>query len=316
MRVSCHQVITTFYSYLVNYLFFTMSSASCPVCQIVVLDSDNGIACDLLCKRWFHIDCVRMSKSEYSKYASDSKKKWFCNRVDCTSVDDNPLVKLSNQLSGLIESVSKLATKDEVNSLSNGIDKLRESIETRLASVEARVDDLEVKLNSLQAGENAPAHCLDDVISEISDRNRRALNVIVYKLPESRSKDLNARINHDKGQLAELGQAIGIAYNNFDNIKLFRIGRPNKNNVRPLKIIFGSAVEVNSFLDKFSKAGLKDTDNKFSLVTVSRDRTVHERKYLNSLRAKLNDRIKLGERDLTIRYRNGIPSIVSLSKND
>lgn len=292
-----------------------MSSASCPVCQIVVLDSDNGIACDRLCKRWFHIDCVRMSKAEYTKYASDNKKKWFCNRVDCISVDDNPLVKLSNQLSGLIESVSKLATKDEVNSISNGIDKLRESIETRLASVEARVDDLETQVKSLQGRENPPDHCLDDVISEISDRNRRALNVIVYKLPESRSKDLNARINHDKGQLAELGQAIGITHN-FENSKLFRIGRQNKNNVRPLKVVFGSAFEVNSFLDKFSKAGLKEAENKFSLVTVSRDRTVHERKYLNSLREKLNDRIKLGERDLTIRYRNGIPSIVSLSKND
>lgn len=291
-----------------------MSDITCPVCLIDVLDSENGIACERLCKRWFHADCVRMSRSEYAKYANDSKKKWFCNRADCTPKDENPLTKLSNQLAGLIQSVSQLATKDEVNSINNGIEKLRESIETRLTNVESRVEDLENKVKSLEKDDVSSECRIEELMGEIGDRNRRALNV-VFNLPESCSKDLSVRISHDKGQLTELGQDIGLALD-VSNVRLFRVGRPRTNGVRPLKIVFQSVAGVKSFLDKFSEAKLRGSNSKFSSVSASRDRTEQERSYLNSLRTKLDQRIKNGERDLTIRYRNGIPAIVTSSKND
>lgn len=270
------------------------------------------MGCEGACLRWFHRDCIKMPKSEYAKFCSDKSLKWFCNRADCTPEGCNPLDKLSTQLAGLIQSVSNLATKDEVTSISTGIDKLRESIEQRLANVESRVDVLEEKINSLQ---DRPGGGLEEVIGEIGDRNRRALNAIVYNLSESQSRDLGTRVSYDKSQLLELGRVIGYNFN-FDVIKLFRIGRAKKNNSRPVKIVFGTELDVRNFLSKFSEAKLKDGSSGFSSLSASRDRTSRERQHLNSLRAELDARVKKGEKDLTIKYRNGIPTIVTLQKND
>lgn len=75
-----------------------MDASICPVCLISV----DGIGYDGDCKRWFHIECVKMSKTEYSKFANDNKKKWLCNRADCLSSGDQPMNLLSTQMSNLL----------------------------------------------------------------------------------------------------------------------------------------------------------------------------------------------------------------------
>lgn len=270
------------------------------------------MGCEGDCLRWFHRDCIKMPKSEYAKFCSDKSLKWSCNRADCAPDGCNPLDRLSTQLAGLIQSVSNLATKDEVTSIGAGIDKLRESMERRFTDVESRVDVLEEKINSIR---DQPASCLEEVMGEIGERNRRGLNAIVYNLSESQSKDIGTRVSHDRNQLLELGQVIGFNFN-FEVTKLLRIGRPKKNNPRPLKIVFRNEMDVRDFLGRFSGANLKDGNGGFSSLSASRDRTIRERKHLNSLRAELEARVKKGEKDITIKYRNGVPAIVTIQKND
>ncbi|KAG8252273.1 hypothetical protein J6590_061179 [Homalodisca vitripennis] len=45
-------------------------------------------------------------------------------------------------------------------------------------------------------------------------------------------------------------------------------------------------------------------------VVLARDRTPYEIKYLSNLREELRTKRENGERNLTIKYRNGIPTIV------
>lgn len=75
-----------------------MDTSICPVCLISV----DGIGDDGDCKRWFHIECVKMSKTEYSKFANDNKKKWLCNRAGCLSSGDQPMNLQSTQMSDLL----------------------------------------------------------------------------------------------------------------------------------------------------------------------------------------------------------------------
>ncbi|KAG8257313.1 hypothetical protein J6590_053120 [Homalodisca vitripennis] len=126
---------------------------------------DDNIGCDDSCELWFHIGCVQMSESEYSKYASDNRGKWFCNWVDCIPCDENPYMKLSNQFAGLIQSVANLSTKDEITSIVNGIEKLREGIKLRLTKVESRVD-LESVVMSLQNQGHFSNCCLEDTFKK------------------------------------------------------------------------------------------------------------------------------------------------------
>lgn len=37
----------------------------CPSCVKTVFDTEEGIGCDGPCLRWFHRDCIKVTKSEY-----------------------------------------------------------------------------------------------------------------------------------------------------------------------------------------------------------------------------------------------------------
>lgn len=291
-----------------------------------VLDSDDGVECDNECQRWFHRQCLQMSKIEYQRISSNNNEKWFCARADCLKTENQPQTTLLKQLSLLTDKISELtinvnalsalpskidnmATKDEVNSLSSGIDKLRESIDSRLTHIESRVDDLDNRIQSLEDQVAPSTSSFEVFFGEIEDRNRRAYNLMVYNLPESRNKEVDSRIRFDKENVMELAQAIGYEIN-LESLKLYRIGKPVASKSRPLKLVFRSTSDAASFLSEFVKAKLMEGNSKFSNVGVSRDRTNKERQYLSSLRAELDSRIKKGEENLTIKYKNGIPSIV------
>lgn len=204
---------------------------------------------------------------------------------------------------------------DEVNQINSGIEKLRSSIDVRLSNIESRVDEFETKLKTLEERDSSASLDFEEVIGEMSDRNRRALNVILYNLPECKSTDVTARINSDKGLLLELAQTIGFDLNT-DNIKINKIGKFSKNKVRPTKVTFKTITQVSSFLDSFAKANLKENNGTFSNVGISRDRTERERRLLSSLREQIQQRTQEGEQNLTIKFKNGVPAIVSKPKNE
>ncbi|KAG8286551.1 hypothetical protein J6590_056872 [Homalodisca vitripennis] len=81
-----------------------------------------------------------------------------------------------------------------------------------------------------------------------------------------------------------------------------------------MKVSFGDTSEAISFFKNFDSPKLS---NLFpdSAVEVSRDRTVKERYHLQELRNSLADRERNGEKDLTIKYQNGVPMIVKKTKN-
>ncbi|KAG8337392.1 hypothetical protein J6590_024395 [Homalodisca vitripennis] len=63
------------------------------------------------------------------------------------------------------------------------------------------------------------------------------------------------------------------------------------------------------------KEKLAEAHDAFSEVFISRDRTPKKREYLTNLRKELKDRQDKGERDITIRYKNGTPRGVYLPPN-
>lgn len=60
----------------------------CPSCQKVVSDRHNAVSCCGKCKKWWHIACATISKSQYDHYKHIADKmpglKWFCS--DCEVV--------------------------------------------------------------------------------------------------------------------------------------------------------------------------------------------------------------------------------------
>lgn len=301
---------------------------ACPCCLKVVLDSDKGIQCEMDCLRWFHPSCVNMSDAVYNKYASNVKKTWQCDRVDC-STKGSPMQTMSDQIAKILTHMSKLPTRDEVAAISGGISEIKTDLkeiqkklsdfEPRLKMTEDRLDVIEEKINSAlpPIGSVATAGTApEDIIAELNERRRRAQNVLVYNVPEKRSPDTKARISHDRTLMEKLIQGLS---QDIDSkaVKVLRLGRQNKDKVRPVKLVFCNDNEARAFSEHFSKETVVALDEAFVDISISRDKTLQERQHLMKLRSELNTRTGNGEKNLTIKYRNGIPQVVSTqSKND
>lgn len=293
----------------------------CPVCLTKVLDSDDGIQCDNRCERWFHIRCINMSKTEYGKYANDNNKKWLCNRSDCVSETDQPINQLINQMSDLCNKMSHIASvldkmkdiptdladiKTDIKTLSNKFDTL----EPRLSATEDRVTELENKLESLTRNDSP-----EDILREINERSKCKNNLIIFGLTESTSNEAKIRKDYDTQKVSVLLHNIRTDID-LESIKVFRVGirKKGNNSVRPLKIALKNEQEVGKVLVKFDDAAIKkrvkDLDIAFQNIFLARDKTLKERKYLSKLRDDLKRKTDAGEQNLTIKYRDGIPTIV------
>lgn len=297
----------------------------CLICMKVVLDDEKGLQCEHKCDRWFHAACVNISNSEYQNLASDNTNSWTCNRYDCVEQAKHPLNKLIEKFETVSTHMETLLTKlGTVTTISNDITAIREqlvqvndkltSFEPRICESEKRIKLLEDEVKSLRSADNSGSN-LETVIEEFHDRERRSRNVILYNIPESKSKTLSVRIEHDSKHISELTCHFG----NLDldyAFKSYRIGRPSQDKVRPLKVVFRSVGAVMDFCKNFQQTGLRNLNSDLHSVSLSRDRTPTERKHLNELRDTLKARTDNGETDLTIKFLNGVPKIVqNKSKN-
>lgn len=288
-----------------------MDKNICPRCVIAVLDSEKGILCNT-CERWFHVACLGMSSSEYKRYADNEHLLWNCGRADCSKTGQDSLLR------DILNKLDSLATKSTVTTISNDITAIREqlvqvndkltSFEPRICESEKRIKLLEDEVKSLRSAENSGSN-IETVIEEFHDRERRSRNVILYNIPESKSKTLSVRIEHDNKHISELTSHFGSSELDYA-FKSYRIGRPSQDKARPLKVVFRSVGAVMDFCKNFQQTGLRNLNSDLHSVSLSRDRTPTERKHLNELRDTLKARTDNGETDLTIKFVNGVPKIV------
>lgn len=296
------------------------SNEICKVCLKWVIN--KGVECDGPCRNWFHPECVRITPAEYKKIADGTNKSWTCDRTDCAShsTAGDPMQELNLKMTSLLNNFTTLATKVEIKAVSDGINDLKEELsalreefvtfEPRLKATEDRLDAIEEKLSSGHNGALLSSNP-EEVLRELNDRANRARNLMFYNLPEHSGINVKTRVAHDKELIVKLIQSVAPNLIQLGDIKLVRVGKPNKNKSRPLKVIFQSDADAQVLIKHFSQDTAIKTDRTFAGVTVSRDRTPGERDYLKKLRSELEMRNENGERGLTIKYRNGIPTIVS-----
>lgn len=296
---------------------------SCSVCVKTVLNCEEGIQCDALCSRWFHRTCINMTKADYKKFADDSSLKWTCDRVDCVDSSTQPQNLLLSQLTLLTDKISELTNKVDsltslpakVDSLIAEVDNLNKNLlmlESRVCSNETKIGALEEKVGALCASETSCDP--EEIIAEMNDRSRRSKNVMLFNLSETLEGNVDSRRKHDRTILNKLVTSY-IPNIDFNVVKILRVGKPQSNKKRPVKLIFESDSDAKAFLKSFSTDSATRIDQCFSNVRAFRDRTPREMDHINSLRSDLNRRVSAGEKDLTIKFINNVPKIVKNQKN-
>lgn len=183
------------------------------------------------------------------------------------------------------------------NILSNDINELR-------AAILKLTDDLQSK------------GCSDDVfemmLSELSERNDRKQNIIVFNVEEIDAQDGVQRRDHD---LRVVRDVLGVISTSIDSehIEVHRVGRyvGNGNHHRPLKVRLNNVKDVHTVIKNTPK--LRNSQS-FNSINISFDRTRRQIDYYKKIKAELNSRVEAGATNLRIKYKQGIPTIVSLNQ--
>lgn len=286
----------------------------CVICMRKVLDTEKAIQCEKNCERWFHATCMSISDADYSKLSPTNKIKWCCNRVDCVRSSQHPSNLLFNRFDDISDKINKtLAMMNDLSEVPSDISVIKNQLATvndTLSALEPRIAVAEKKIEALEKNLSGQTFDLDMVFEEMSDRDKRSHNVIVYGVDENTSKVTNVRIKFDNDLIATIVNAL-FPEDVSCKFKSSRIGKVSNKGPRPLKIFFQDRNDAFGFFAKFDKSLVKELSPALANVSVSRDRTPHERKLLENLRSQLKSRLDSGETGLTIKYINNVPKIVT-----
>lgn len=243
----------------------------CKVCKGEVKDK-NPLSCDT-CKGVIHTTCSNLTRGEIQCLQARNNKFITFNCEDCKKTDYSAIFR---------------ELKDVISILQKEIADLKEKL----------------------AKPNETTDNINTIINEITDRKRRAKNVVLYNVAESTSTNTDERIKHDDKQVERLLSQI--CDNAPKPIRLYRLGKrtsENTNYNRPIKAVFSSKEEAVSIL--------KNKKNIKSDVRLSSDNTKIQREHFLKIKNEFQSRVDQGENNIGIRYVNDNPTIVNLgdSKN-
>lgn len=262
----------------------------CFKCRKDFADDKSCFKCDG-CMRLLHITCANVTSTEVRclELSTKSRKlKFFCDECESSFLQVPTLIKL-------------------IEDLRSEVRDLKTSYEDNLKAKDQEVEELRKELKKMEIQNNSKLPP-EDWFIEIRDRMSKANNLMIYNVPESSSKNIQDRIEHDSSHLTEILTTLEKNNSASDVVKLVRVGKPDPSKLRPIKVIFSNCEVVKDIMK--NKNNLSNGPFK-----ISYDQTKMQRDIFKNVLNTLKSRQESGESDLIIRYRNGTPTIEMKKKN-
>ena len=133
-----------------------MVEGNCGTCNRPVKSNQSGIQCDL-CQIWFHAKCCnaneQLVKFLESEAGQSSNLHWYCRSCEA----------------GSRRILEKLVVMDERLS----------TVENQVGEIKGKLDQLDSKLDGTsKKNDNPKPQFISEVVEEIREREKRALNVV------------------------------------------------------------------------------------------------------------------------------------------
>ena len=298
------------------------SSDNCAGCDARVKRNDEGLKCDG-CDRWFHIACERVGKVMYKALKDHEDLIWFCGgcreeskkikdiRKEVEGLVDEKMKKMEERLIGMKEEISeeilgkvkaewmveitRLRTDlvDEVNSIKHKLDQIGMSINNRPETTEEEIVTAEeVKSTVLQEMEEA------------EERKRRACNVVLYNIPESKSEVTDERIEADANWCMEMcTETLEVEVGKEDIDSIIRLGKkPETEQGKPRPILLKLKKEKTKWEILTNAKKLRNANSQvMKKVGIAKDMTKKEMEENSKLRKDLKERQDRGEKGWKIK---------------
>lgn len=264
------------------------------------------------CLNVWHLACTSLSS-----FSGDSLKRrvnsWICTTCDSIKlgIKKTPLstpsdIDYASKIDIIFAAVGDIkSTLSKHEQFFGKLNKKIDDVSNQLRDLGARTTSLEDKVMLLETRlsnlESMNTLSDNNIISEVSDRQLRSRNMIIFNVPES---DDNTLAN-DSSVIKSIFDSLAIV---MTPTAFNRLGRKSTK-PRPLKITLQDPSDV--FVILKNKHKLRSTAN-YSSIRISPDRTQMQRDQLRNVYSKLEERKAGGETDLIVKFLKGIPTI---SKN-
>lgn len=224
-----------------------------------------------ICNKSYKIDCVNVSSTEVRKIHQKTGFTWTCKIC----------LKFGNDLNSLKSALASL--QDEIKVLKDSI------LETSSCSNRSLID-------------------MEKIIREVSERNKRRDNIVIFGSDESDCSTNKEQVDLDVPLVSEICSVLGVT---SENLKVSRLGKfdvsqPNRR--RPIRVVLSSERNV---IDALRNVPKLKSNTKFKHLSLFRDRTPLQMQIHREAKVELDTRVRNGESNLRIKYEKGIPRIVS-----
>lgn len=151
----------------------------------------------------------------------------------------------------------------------------------------------------------------EEILSEISERNNRKQNIILFNVAEKESQNADERKTHDGVTARSILQALPVDVD-VERIEVHRLGRfvSGASRHRPIRVRLNSVADVHGVVKNVRHLG---TSANFKNIRISLDKTKRQTDYYKKVKAELDARLADGESGLRLKYRGGIPKIETLN---
>lgn len=264
-----------------------------------------GYPCDF-CKKVLCKGCTGVSSTEIRFLLLSSRiVPYLCG--DCVPGIKTALC-LNNRVKALEEALSevKVANTQKIDVFEVQVREISEEVKNIRTSFLTSLDDIKKDLSIIKSSTSTSTINNDcrysaavvhgGVMHEVSERQRRSCNLMVFNLPQdvevedvSRAKDI---------LLGLVGSPVNI-------VSSARIGKRNKNGRQSLRLTLDSPEMVRLVLRN------KRELDRGSKVYLEADLTNEQRTEINALKSELNERKRNGEANLMLKYVNGTPRLIT-----
>lgn len=284
-------------------------TGTCSTClQICVFKEPKnstevfGYPCDL-CKKILCRKCSGISTTELRAIVMNSRVMPYICKFCLPKLQE--ALQLANRVTALETEIAEVKSNTQkvldVAGLLQGFSDELKSIKT---SVSSSLDDIKLFVkDEIDSLKRTPAEAEatsvfsttsrlpknEEVILEWQERQERSKNLMLFNVPEGEDREQVESTLRD------------ICNNPPEIVKTTRIGKPNVNNARALRVVFNSSNDVSTIVRNRSKL-------KGKRIYVNYDLTKTQRDTEKSVQRELRDRRNKGE-DISVRYRNGVPQI-------
>lgn len=263
-----------------------------------------GFPCDY-CKNTLCRKCSEFSSTEIRTLTLSNRVMPYMCR-DCV-----PKLKEVFHLSTRVSSLESVVTEIKANfhsvlELLNEFKELKESLMDMRLGFNSALDKIKTEISSIKSDSSGnqnvqtpSSHQVgsgDDVMHEISERQKRSCNLMIFNFPEKGEQE--------DGNAAK-ALILDLTSDNIPIKSVSRIGRKNKNGYRSMRVTLHNAEDVRKVIRS------KRNIDKSQKVFIDNDLTSQQRENLNNLKNEIKVRQQNGEQNLILKYVNGTPRIVS-----